>query len=365
MKKKATMIKVVVIIVLLAAIGYFAYSYYQKSQDDKTKPQTVKVELGNIRTTISATGTVKPLNSVDVSSKITGLIVQVLVNENDWVKQGDTLFVLDDKQYKSELARTEANLNNASITYSRMQTLFRQGAIANQELDVAQKDYLVAKAAYDTAVSNLADTVIKAPVTGLVIGKPTPAGQTVAPGISTPMVLMTIADMSIMQSETLVDETDIGQVKLNQDVDFTVDAYPDKTFHGKVSLISHKGEITNNVVYYKVYVDVLDSNNLLFPTMTSRATIKVAQAKGVKVLPLSAVRETKQGHFVYKLLPDGQTEQLKVALGLRGDDKLEIKSGLEQGDEVVLKAQSINNTAKQASSGMPGATTGGPGRVMR
>jgi HlyD family secretion protein len=208
----------------------------------------------------------------------------------------------------------------------------------------------VARAAYDTSSSNLADTIIKAPVAGLVIGKPTPAGQTVAPGISTPMVLMTIADMSIMQSETLVDESDIGQVALGQKVDFTVDAYTSEVFEGVVSLISRKAETTNNVVYYKVYVDVLDNRQLLFPNMTSRATVYTAETKNVLTLPLSAVRETKEGHFAYRVLPNGATEEVQVTLGLRGDDRIEIKSGLNEGDAVALKAAAVVAPANRAGN---------------
>ncbi|MDR3348677.1 MAG: efflux RND transporter periplasmic adaptor subunit [Acidaminococcales bacterium] len=338
------------LLVAAALACYGGYSYYVKAAADTSGPQTVKAATGDIRNTVSATGTVKPVNSVDVSSKINGRIVEVKVKENDWVKEGDVLFILDSKQYQSDIDRTEATLNNASAHLARMDSLLRNGAVARQEFDSARRDYLVAKAAYDTSASNLADTIIKAPVSGLVVGKPTPAGQTVAPGISTPMVLMTIADMSIMQSETLVDESDIGQVRLGQKVDFTVDAYASEVFRGVVSLISRKAETTNNVVYYKVYVDVLDSRQLLFPNMTSRVTIYTAEAKNVLTLPLSAVRETKEGHFAYKALPGGKTEEVKVSLGLRGDDRIEITGGLNAGDSVLLKASAASAPANRAGN---------------
>ncbi|MDR2005778.1 MAG: efflux RND transporter periplasmic adaptor subunit [Acidaminococcales bacterium] len=343
--------KIALALLVAAALAcYGGYSYYVKASAGESGLQTVKVSAGDIRNTVSATGTVKPVNSVDVSSKITGRIVDVKVKENDWVKEDDVLFILDSQQYQSDLNRAEATLNNAAAHLARMDSLLRSGAVAQQEFDSAQKDYLVAKAAYDTSASSMADTIIKAPVTGMVIGKPTPAGQTVAPGISTPMVLMTIADMSIMQSETLVDESDIGQVQLGQKVDFTVDTYTSEVFQGVVSLISRKAETTNNVVYYKVYVDVLDNRQLLFPNMTSRVTIYTAEAKNVLTLPLSAVRETKDGYFAYKVLPGGKMEEVRVALGLRGDDRIEITSGLNAGDAVLLKAAAAAAPANRAGN---------------
>lgn len=331
------------IIVLLAILGYGGYRYYQSKQTAKVEIDTVKVEVGDIATTVSATGTITPVNSVEVNSKITGRIVEVLVRENDWVTEGQPLFILDDEQYRNELSKMQATLNNSALTLERMKTLSARGAVAQQEYDAAEKEYLVASANYDTAVSNLADTVIKAPVTGLVIGKPTPAGQTVSPGISTPMVLMTIADMSIMQSETLVDETDIGRVVLGQKVEFTVDAYDDTTFNGVVSLISRKAQTENNVIYYKVYVDVLDSNQKLFPNMTSRVTIQASSAQNVMLLPLSTVRENSRGRFVYKMLPDGRAQELPVTVGLRGNEKIEIRSGVSEGEEIVLRPSLLTN----------------------
>lgn len=359
----------VIIIVLLAILGYGGYRYYESKNQAQVKIDTVKVEIGDIKTTVSATGTVKPVNSVDVNSKISGRIVEVLVKENDWVTEGQKLFVLDDESYKSDLVKTEATLNNAAVTLERMRTLWQRGAVAKSEFDVAEKDYLVAKANYDTSVSNLDDTIIRAPVTGLVIGKPTPAGQTVAPGISTPMVLMTIADMSIVQSETLVDETDIGQIALDQQVEFTVDAYSEMTFHGVVSLISRKAETENNVIYYKVYVDVSDARGLLFPDMTSRVTIHANEVANVLTLPLSSIRETSRSKFVYKMLPDGKAQEIEVATGLRSDDRVEIKSGLNEGDEIALRPSAVTS-ANITVSGANGSTTnsstaqrgsGGPG----
>ena len=344
---------VLLAIVALLGFGYGGYKYYQESQTTKVKIETVKVETGDIKTSVSATGTIKPVNSVDINSKISGRIVEVLVKENDWVTAGQKLFMLDDQQYRNEVIKTQATLDNAALTLERMRTLWQKGAVAKSEYDVAEKDYRIATANYAKSVSDFEDTIIKAPVTGLVVGKPTPAGQTVAPGISTPMVLMTIADMSIVQSETLVDETDIGQVALGQKVEFTVDAYSDITFHGVVSLISRKAQTENNVIYYKVYVDVADSKNLLFPDMTSRATIHANEVSNVLTVPISMIRENSRGRFVYKVMPNGKTQEIAVETGLRSDSRVEIKSGVNEGDQIVQRPASsdkIETTANNSSS---------------
>ena len=332
-----------IVILIIAALGYGGYSYYQSKKAAEVKIDTVKVEVGDIKTTVSATGTIAPVNSVDVNSKISGRIVEVLVKENDWVTEGQMLFVLDDQQYKSALSKSEATLNNATLQYNRMRSLWQRGAVARSEYDSAEKEYLIAKADYDNAVSDLGDTIIKAPVTGLVVGKPKLVGQTVSPGISEPMVLMTIADMSIVQSETLVDETDIGKIALSQKVDFTVDAYDDITFHGIVSLISRKAETANNVIYYKVYVDVDDAKDKLFPDMTSRVTIYANEVSDVLTLPLSTVRENTRGKFVYKKLSEHKFEEVAVTTGLRSDDRIEIKSGVKAGDEIAQRPSVLNN----------------------
>ncbi|SDF21635.1 efflux RND transporter periplasmic adaptor subunit [Sporolituus thermophilus] len=305
----------------------------------ETKPaiagRSVAVERGDITSVVSATGTIKPVNSVDISSKITGLIKEVRVAENEQVKAGQVLVVLDDTHLRALVNQAEARLANAAANLERLQRLAAIGAISQQQLDAARMDYNVAKAAYDDAQSQLEDTTIKAPIDGKVIGKPIPAGQTVAPGISTPMVLMTIADMSKMQIETQIDESDIGKVKVGQKATFTVDAYPGQTFTGVVSSISEKASIQQNVVYYPVIIDVETGAELLKPTMTARVSILVGESKNTLLVPLMAVKENKGQRYV-QVLRDGQPQNIPVTTGLTSDDKIEITSGLAEGDLVLL-----------------------------
>lgn len=317
--------------------GYYAYGYYQAQNKPKPTGRQVKVEKGDIIAMVSATGTISPVDNVDVSSKITGRITEVKVVENQYVKTDDVLIVLDDTKYRAQLAQASAKLANAEANFERARKMTQAGGYSRQQLDAARTDYEVAKASYDDAASNLEDTVIKAPIAGMVIGKPIPAGQTVSPGISNPMVLLTIADLNKMQIQALVDESDIGKIKLNQKVSFTVDAYPEKTFAGKVSTISNKANVQQNVVYYSVLIDVESPEGLLKPTMTARVSVHVGERLGVLTVPTLAIKDNRGQRFV-NVQRNGQEqpEAVKITTGLSSEDRIEVVSGLKEGDTIVL-----------------------------
>lgn len=343
-----------VFIIACLAGGKLGYDYYQAKNKPAASGRLVAVERADITAAVSATGTIAPVNSVNVSSKITGLIQEVRVNENDMVKAGQILMVLDDTHLKALVNQAKARLANAAANYQRMERLAAIGAVSSQQLDAARMDYNVAQASYDDAVSQLEDTIIKAPVDGTVIGKPIPAGQTVSPGISTPMVLLTVADMSKMQIEAQIDETDIGKVEVKQKVTFTVDAYPGKTFTGLVSNISQKANIQQNVVYYPVIIDVDSPQGLLRPTMTARISVLAGERKNVLTVPLAAVKEAKGQRYV--VVDQGDKQQnVIVTTGLSNEDRIEIVSGLRDGDKIVM-------TQSKPQGGAPAG--GNPLRIM-
>jgi len=326
--------KWLIAILVVAGAAQLGYTWYQNKNKPTVSVRTAVVERGELISYVAATGTIKPVNSVDISSKITGLIRQVGVNENEQVTAGQVLAVLDDTHLRALVMQAQSRLNNASANLVRLERLGASGAIALQQLDAARMDYEVARAASDDAVAQLEDTIIKAPIAGTVIGKPVPAGQTVAPGISTPMVLMTIADMSKMQIETQVDESDIGKVTEGQQVTFTVDAYSGRIFTGTVSNISQKANIQQNVVYYPVIIDV-DTAEGLKPTMTARVTIHAGEVKNALLVPLTVIKENKGTRYV-QVLKDGQPLNVTVTTGLIGDDKVEVLTGLKDGDQLIL-----------------------------
>ena len=336
-------------LVILIGACFGGYKYYQSQKAAKTVTvKTASVEYGNLQKSVSATGSLSALDNVDISSKITGRIVEVLVAENDHVTAGQLLLRLDDSSLKATEEQREATLNEAALTLERYRALVAKGAIAQQAYDTALMNYRVAKAAHEQAVSNTNDTYIYSPIDGYVIGKPTPVGQTISSGISSPQVIMSIANLDKMQIETLVDESDIGQIKVGQKVEFTVDSYPDETFEGAVRLISRSATTTNNVIYYKVYVDVANSKNKLFPTMTARTNIIISEAGNVLMVPQNCLFYDGGRKYVKKY--DAKTKQeteIDVEVGMTGDDKVAVKSEqLRQGDKLVvktLKAKQNNN----------------------
>jgi HlyD family secretion protein len=350
---------IIAAVVLLAAAAAGA-AVYKSKQIPAPVGQTANVERGDVVSMVSATGTISPVNLVDISSKISGLIEEVKVNENDQVKVGQMLLVLDDTHLQAQVAQAQARLSNAASTYDRSQRLHAIGAVADQQLDADRTDYSVAQATYDDAVSQLNETVIRSPINGQVIGKPIPAGQAVAPGLSSPMVLMTIADMSKMQIQTQVDESDIGRIQLGQKVTFTVDAYPGKSFSGTVSNISQKANVVQNVVYYSVLVDVDAADNLLKPTMTARVSINVAENKNVLVVPLAAVKANNGQQYVM-VVQNGKIKNTPVATGLATEDKIEILSGLVEGDQIVA-SQAKPQTPSGGQGGGRGGIIPGMGR---
>ena len=342
----------VIFCALLLAGGYGGYKYYVSSQTPAETIKTGVVERGNLVETISATGALSAVNNVDISSKITGRIVEVLVQENQHVNAGDVLVRLDDTALMATMRQMKAKLDNAEANYNRYQKLVESGAISRSEFDNVYADYLVAKTNFEKAASDVQDTVITTPIDGYIIGEPTPVGQTISSGISEPQVIMSVATLDDMQIEAMVDESDIGQVKVGQKVNFAVDAYPNETFTGKVRLISRKAETSNNVIYYKVYVDVDDSKGKLLPTMTARADFVIASAEDVLMVPLNCIYVEGKRRFVKVYnTKTKESREVDVKLGLSNDSEIVVKTDALQPGEVLLVRKAV---AKQT-----GVRTGG------
>ena len=335
---------------ILLAGGIF-FHYGAKDKTSALDVKTAKVVRGDVAALVVATGTITAANSVEISSRVTGLIKEVRVKENDAVKSGQVLAVLDDSTLRAQVEQYRAQLDNYATIYERSRKLTAVGAQATQQFDADRTNYLVAKANYDNFALQLDYYVITSPIDGIVIGKPTPAGQTVAQGISAPQVIMTIADLARMQIKVSVDESDIGKVRVGQSVSFNVDAYAELSFQGRVSAISKEATVTSNVVYYKVYVDVDETKELLYPGMTARVSIKSGESKAALTIPLTAVREVK-GKRCVEVLRGANQETVEIKTGLNDDEKIEVLAGLEEGDTVLLPAAK-NKTASERMPGPP------------
>ncbi len=343
---KNNKVKIIALILLVAA-SFGGYKYYQSTKTPEKVEKTAIVERGKLTSGISATGALSAVDNVQINSKITGRIVEVYVQENQHVEAGQKLLRLDDKTLVATQTQAAAKLQNASATYNRYLALMNQGAIARSDFDTAEADYIVAQASYDTATSNVNDTIIYSPISGSIIGKPTPVGQTISSGISTPQVLMSVANLDKMQIETLVDESDIGQVKVGQKVNFTVDAYPDTTFNGVVRLVSRSAVTSNNVIYYTVYVDVDNKDGKLLPTMTARTEIITGEANDVLMVPITCLRSEGKKRYVQVYNENTkETKNVEVKVGLTGDDKVEVTGDLQVGDKVLVRASKTATTPK-------------------
>lgn len=365
-------LKWIILLVIIIAAGIFGYNYYQQQQQIAATPviEAVPAKYISMKSVVSATGTIKPLESVEVSSKITARVKQVLVKENDHVTAGQTVALLDGKDYETQKEQAEFTLNNAKIKYDRTSYLYNIGAKSKEELDDAQYNYDTAESKLAEAESNLAETVIVSPMDGVVIGEPVTDGTMAVQGNSNPTVIMRIADLSQKQILAKVDETDIGNVKVGQKATFTVDAYNGKTFTATVSKISQT-DLDNSwntsssssssssssaaVIYYSVTLDVDDPEGLLMPSMTARVDIETANKDNALAVPLSALKTDSNGSYVVIVKKDGTTENRYVETGIYSDDNVEIVSGLAEGEHVsvAMAKKTTTNNNNQRQGGPP------------
>lgn len=367
LKKWAKIILVLVVVIIAIVTGY---KYYAQKQEEAKKPvvNTAQVQYMSMKSIVSATGTIKPVESVEVSSKITARVKQVLVKENDTVTQGQTVALLDGKDYETQKEQAEFTLQNAKTIYDRTNYLYNIGAKSKEDLDNAQYNYDTAQSKLEEAESNLSETVIVSPMDGVVIGEPVTDGTMAVQGNSNPTVIMRIADLSRKQIFAKVDETDIGSVRVGQKATFTVDAYNGKTFTATVSKLSqtdmdNSWNISNSssssssssaaVIYYSVTLDVDDPEGLLMPSMTARVEIETANKDSALAVPLSALKTDKNGTYVIVIKDDGTTENRYVETGIYGDEFVEIINGLSENEKVDVTMVKKITTATSARPGPP------------
>lgn len=357
-------IKWLVAALLLAAVAAGAYFYNQSQQASKNAVpvETVAAERLKMKSVVSATGTIRPVDSVEVSSKITARIKSVLVKENDTLKAGQTVATLDGKELETKQDQAGYKVLNTKAKYNRTAYLYSIGAKSQEELEDAEYEYSTAQSSLEGTQSDLAETVITAPMDGIVVGEPKTPGTMAVQGTSNPTVIMRIADLSRKQIMAKIDETDIGNVKVGQNAVFTVDAYNGKTFTARVAKISQtdvdnswdtsssttsSSSSSASVIYYYVTLDVEDAEGLLKPAMTARVEIHTAEKENALAVPLAALKTNNAGSYVVVQQPDGSLENRPVTTGIYSDEYVEITQGLEDGDRVSV---TYTATQKKASS---------------
>ena len=347
--KRGKIIGIGVLAAVLVAGG--VYWYMESSAAEKTAQavETVAVQRMDIKSTVEATGTIRPVDSVEVSSKITARINSVLVKENDVVTAGQVVATLDGKDYEAKRDQAQYRVTNTRAKYNRMSYLESIGAKSKSDLEDAEYNYDTAQSTLEEANSDASETIITAPISGVVVGEPKTAGTMAVQGSDNPTVIMRIADLSKKQIKAKVDETDIGNIRIGQEATFTVDAFTDKKFTARVSKISQT-DVTNSwdtsssssssssstsVIYYYVTLDVDDPENLLLPAMTARVVINTADRNDALVVPLSTLKTDAAGSYVLVLQEDGTQETRYVETGIYSDEYVEILGGLSEGERVV------------------------------
>jgi HlyD family secretion protein len=253
----------------------------------QTEFTTAKVEIGNIQTSITATGTIEPVTSVTVGTQVSGIVSRLYVDYNSEVKKGQIIAELDKTNLTSELNSAKANLNSAQSTlnyeqanFNRYKTLYDKGLVSADEFESARLTYLKAKDQVTTASqsvqkaqTNLGYATITSPIDGVVLSKSVEEGQTVAASFNTPELFTIAQDLTDMRVIADIDEADIGGVQEGQRVSFTVDAFPEDHFEGKVTQVRQQATTSSNVVTYEVVISAPNKDLKLKPGLTANVTI--------------------------------------------------------------------------------------------
>lgn len=366
-------IKAGIALVLIVGCAFGGWRYVQNQQRAKEAAavETTEVVRMDLKSTVSATGTIRPVHSVEVSSKITARIKSVLVKENDEVTAGQTVALLDGKDYEAKRDQAQYKVTNTRAKYDRVSYLYSIGADTQEQLEDARLNYDTAVSSLSEAESDMNEMTITAPMSGVVVGEPKTAGTMAVQGSDNPTVIMRIADLSSKQIQAKVDETDIGNVKVGQTATFTVDSYTGRTFTARVSKISQtdtgnswdtsnsssssSSSSSASVIYYYVTLDVDDPDNELLPAMTARVEINTADRPGALVVPISALKTDANGSYVVIKNPDGSQENRHVETGIYSDEYVEILDGLSEGEQIV------NTYTAKTTSSSKSKNSGGPG----
>jgi HlyD family secretion protein len=429
MNKKKIIYATVVGLIAVAGIMYFLF----RSSGSNYVFDTVKVARGNISNTVTATGTLEATETIDVGCQVSGVIETLYVDYNSIVKKGQLIAELDKSTLLSTLKTAEADLEEAEANYeyqgknlNRMKKLFESNVLAESDYDAAIYTYKLSKASVKSAQAsvekanrNLGYASIYSPIDGIVKDLEVEEGNTVTASYSTPELFIITNDLSEMQVEADIDEADIGQIKLDQRVDFTVDAFPDDTFTGEVSEIRLEPTEESNVITYTVIILVKNPEKKLKPGMTASITAYVQEAKDVLLASGKGLRFTPDREMMTEYMsalpddqkmgppqgkndkgagmqssasgekqgpPSGMTEEddthktlwikegeiikpVQVEIGINDGSQIQILSGLEEGQEVVVSMEKgvAEKTAEvedadETNPFAPSRPGGGPGK---
>lgn len=364
MKKK----KIIITVAIVAIAAVIAIIAWPK----KSVPvefEMTDVQPDTIRNSVTATGTIEPVTEVEVGTQVSGIISNIYVDYNSLVKKGQVIAELDKTTLNSELNSARANLASAkseldyqTANYKRYKTLNEKGLVSRNDYEVAYLDYRKALETYNTtkesvkkAETNIGYATITSPIDGIVLSKEVEEGQTVAASFETPTLFTIAKDLTDMRVIADIDEADIGNVKEGQNVTFTVDAYPNDTFHGQVTQVRQEATETDNVITYEVVISAPNNDLKLKHGLTANVSVSTLERTNVLSVKAKALRFTPTKEVLgktYKIVDTDGKNKLwtregntltahKVNIGATDGIRTEILGGIKQGTQVVMSMTEI------------------------
>ncbi len=369
--------KIIISVLVVAAVAVCCYLTMCGKKNAEMSFETAVVSEETISNSVTATGTIEPVTSVDVGTQVSGIVDKLYVDYNSVVKKGDLIAELDKTNLISERNIAEASLHDAprplkykTGTYKRYKTLYEKGLVSADDYEMAQLTYNQAqdavkqqKESVQKAKTNLGYAIITAPIDGVILSKSVEEGQTVAASFETPTIVTIAQDLTAMRVIANVDEADIGNVKEGNRVSFTVDAYPDDVFAGEVTQVRQEATTTNNVVTYEVVISAPNEDLKLKPGLTANITIFTEEKAGVVCVPNKALRFTPTQDLVKKAkikdcegnkkvwtLANNTFTAHAVTTGVTDGINTEIISGISKGEKVVTEIKMSGGASDAASS---------------
>lgn len=376
--------------ITLLTLAIVAYSFVKSKDDVVIEALTVTAKKADVTKMVTATGTIEPINQVDVGTQVSGVVEKVYVDYNSVVKEGQLIAELDKTNLNAAKTQAQAAYNNAvnqrdymQIIFERQKQLYESQVISKADYDEAYYNYQTAKGTVvqrlsdlRSAKTNLSYADIYAPIDGVVLSRDIDEGQTVAASFSTPTLFTIAQDLKEMQVEADVDEADIGNVVEGLRVEFTVDAYIGETFDGIVTQVRLNPTVTSNVVTYTVVIKAENPDLKLKPGLTATVAIYTLELKDVLTAEAKALAfkpspplmmayneqqqlevtppentppplESNDASSVWVLDENGAISPKAVTIGASDGVNVQILSGINEGDQLVYNLKGMSETAIQ------------------
>jgi macrolide-specific efflux system membrane fusion protein len=349
-KRRLGITLLVITSLVLVAVALVVQRQRTKARE-AAQIETAIVIRRDINATVQATGIIKPMvgAEVKVGSRISGVVRQLLANIGDSVKPGQVIAELDDAEFRAKLnqstaalAKVQASMEYARVTLERQRALRERDFVPQQEMDLAENGFRVARAQVEQAEADveyarlqLSYTRIRAPIAGVVASVTTQEGEAVSTGLATP-TFVTIIDLERLEVDVYVDETDVGKISVGQDVGFTVDAYPEADFAATIVAIYPEAVIQDNVVNYVAAARITDfQGKVLRPEMTANALIRLGTHPAVLAVPSAAIMRDR-GQKLLTVVERDRLVARPVTTGWSDGGYTEIVSGVSEGERIVV-----------------------------